>query len=91
VRKKPESGWSISGLEEQAKGEQARRPARKIDPRARSIYVCDFTCPMIIIFPTTMLSPSTCGRLLQTKIRVEHDHLEKKMEPKIFHEDMAAL
>jgi hypothetical protein len=24
-------------------------------------------CPMIIIFPTAMLSPSTLGRLLQTK------------------------
>jgi hypothetical protein len=24
-------------------------------------------CPMIIIFPTTMVSPSTRGRLLQTK------------------------
>jgi hypothetical protein len=91
MRKKPESGWSISRHEEQAEGEQDRRPASKIDLRARSICVCDFACPMIIIFPTTMLSPSTRERLLQTKIRVEHDHLEKKMEPKICHEDMAAL
>jgi hypothetical protein len=34
--------WSISHHEEQAEGEQDRRPASKIILRPRSISVCDF-------------------------------------------------
>jgi hypothetical protein len=84
MRKKPESGWSISRHEEQAEGEQDRRPASKIILRARTICVYDFACPIIIILPTTMLCPSTCGRLLQAKIRVEHDHCDVLMMTAIY-------
>jgi hypothetical protein len=43
--------WSISHYEEQGKGKQDRRPASKIDLRARSICVCDFAYLAMKIWP----------------------------------------